>query len=595
MSEFNKIKDIYNSLSRERDKYTPLWKDISKFVGISVDVDSYEIGGQTSKIRQLDEYVDDPTAAIATVQFGDYLLGLIWGSGNDAFSIVPSRYVLEEASAEEVQAYYDFVTEQTKYHFMHPLSGFYAAMRPFSYDFPSFGNGGVGCFKNRDFINKTSDNALVFKNYGIDSTCIGEGKNGLVDYFFTTYRWTANKIINEFCITGNSVDEKKLNKLPQKIRDAWNQKNYNSDFKIIHGIVPREDYDPRFIGARAARFKGVWFSDDADNFFLEEDYIERPISWARMIKVRNETYGRGSGTMLLSAIRAENHIFATSVEVIEKMASPSLGVFSNSIFGDSVLDDSPRGLTVFNQSFAQSGNPAFPLYNVGDPSALVQYLIPYLNEKITTAFKIDMLLDFSAQSQMTATETLQRSVIRGQSIAGIMGEARNFLYTLVSRGISILASEDINELGVDADIASEVIEKLTAIGQRKRIRPEAVSNVMRSGKPWFDIRFNNEIERLSKTQAIQNLNTVLQSVIAIASVKPEIIEAVDWYKLLADINNNVDANNQILLGEFEFKEKIAAIAQQQQAAMMLQAGQAGASIQKDTAQAAKLNKEANAG
>ncbi len=73
---------------------------------------------------------------------------------------------------------------------------------------------------------------------------------------------------------------------------------------------------------------------------------------------------------------------------------------------------------------------------------------------------------------------------------------------------------------------------------------------------------------------------------------PQIIEAVDWYKLLADVNDNLDANNQIIIGEKAFKDKIEAMAKQQQAAMALQAGQAASGIQKDTAQAGKLNAEA---
>jgi hypothetical protein len=313
---------------------------------------------------------------------------------------------------------------------------------------------------------------------------------------------------------------------------------------------------------------------------------------ARQIKVRGEVYGRSSGTLLISSIRAVNFMVGTVIEILEKMSNPSLGMFNNAIFGDSVLDTSPNGLTIFNTALAGAQNsPLFPLYDVGNPEGIIKFLIPYLNDKVTTAFKVDALLDFNSAKDMTATESLQRYAIRGKSLSGMLQQQKvELLEPNTKRAISILLG--LGELGVDPTLDAKRAQKLIDRGKPERVIPEAVLEVMKSGRPWFELKWNNELEKLTRTEAVQNLVQVLQSIIAISGVYPDIINAVNWYKLLKEINDNLDYNNQVLLSEKDFKAKIAEIAQQRALAMQIQAGEAGGKISKDMATANKQNKEA---
>ena len=592
--DFLNIYQRYSELKSEREQYRSLWETISKYVGINVDVNYDRSPNQQNKSQQKDDYIDDPTSAISVNQFGDYMVGIMWGTGDKAFELIPSRYVLELASPEELEAYYDYATSQTLYHINHPDAGFNGCLRSYAYDQAAFGTSGIGAFPNKAFINKMADNALIFRQYGVDNICIDEGRAGLVDHVYATYRWRVSRIIGEFCTEDGAVSKEACARLPKPIRQAWEKNKLNDEFVIVFGVFPREDYSPKLKGKRGTKYRGVWFMDgstDNNNIFFEESFSEKPIAIARMIKVRGETYGRSSGTMLISTIRAVNFMLATAIEVIEKMANPSLGVLNNAIFGDSVLDTSPNGLTVFNSALSAGQTPTFPLYDVGDPSALVQQLIPYLNEKITTAFKVDALLDFSSAKEMTATESLQRYAIRGKSLAGILQQQKVECLDVVGRRVvSILYGLD--QLGVNPITMKDAADRLRSINKADRIIPDAVLQVKEAGRPWFEMRFNNELEKLTRTESVQALIQVLQSITGIAALYPAIIEAVDWYKLLADINDNLDANNQILIGEKAFKDKLAALAKQQQAMMALQAGQTGSEIQKNTAQGNKSNAEA---
>lgn len=593
MDDAKNIYEMYQSCKSVRTQYVPLWNDISKFVGISVDT-RYTYSNNTNKAKQLDEFVDDPTSAICVNQFGDYLVGIMWGTGDRVFDIVPSRYVSELVDPNTLQDFYSFATDQTLYHMNHADAGYLTALRPYAYDQAAFGTSGIGIFPNANFKNRTEENALICRNYGVDNLAIDEGKTGMIEIVFATYHWKVNRIVGEFATTGGAVDMKKLKMLPKAVQKAYDAGSYNNEFTLVFGAFPRQDYNPALQGKRGQRYCGVWFLDDTTDhkIFFEEAFSERPVSVCRQIKVRGEVWGRSSMTMLLSSIRSVNFMFGSTLEILEKMANPALGITSNAIFGDNVLDTSANALTVFNTMFSNGQSPVFPIHDVGDPAAIIQFLIPYLNNKIAAAAKVDDLLDFNSNHEMTATESMHRYTIRGKSLSGILSQQKNErLVPDVRRSIAILLG--MGELGVDAtqqpDMAKHLLKQKRTAG---RVIPDAVLKVMQSGRPWYELRFNNELEKLTRTEAVQSLLQILQAVGAIAALKPEIIEAINWYKLLRDINDALDFNNQIVIAEDDFKKAVANIAQQRQAAMALQAGQQMAATQKDGAMAKKANMEA---
>lgn len=594
---FKKVHEVYEELRSDWENRRGLWEDISAFVGIGVDTEYQYRTGSYDERGDLDEHIDDPTAAMSVTQAGDYLVGLMWGTGENSLKLEPSPYVLEYADQATLAPFYKFASEQTLYHLNHEDANFNTALQPYAYDQFSFGTSGLGCFRNRDFLSGVAENALVFRNYGIDNTMIDEGKNGKPDIVFSLYNWRVNRIVGEFATVDGVIDDVLFAKLPERVRKLYNTNQVNDKLKIVFGFMPREDYDPKLKGKRGTRYVGYWFMDEqgcSKKPFKTEDFETKPVAMARAIKIRGEKYGRASGTQLMSTIRSNNYLVGLAIETVEKMTNPALGIFNNALLGDNVLDSSPDGLTVFNQELlGQQGNPAFPLYDVGDPSALIQFVIPYLNEKITTGFKVDALLDFNSAKEMTATESMQRYAIRGQSLAGFLLQQKNeLLVPIVKRAISVLLGLQL--LGVDPEIDPQRAAYLIRErGLPERVMPEAVKRVIAEGKPWYTIQFNNELERLTKTQALQDMLQVIQSTTMIAQLYPEIIMAVDWYKMLEDINASLPEQNQLLIGADQFRAQVQAraqqMAQQQQAAML----QAGAQAGKDVAQANKADAEAS--
>jgi hypothetical protein len=126
----------------------------------------------------------------------------------------------------------------------------------------------------------------------------------------------------------------------------------------------------------------------------------------------------------------------------------------------------------------------------------------------------------------------------------------------------------------------------------ERIIPPEVIEVMKSGKPWYTVRWNNELERMVRTEEIEALMQMLQAITAIAGLYPMIVEAVNWYDLLKDLNDALDCNNKILVKASEFKQIVAKVATENRAMMTVQAQQGVAQARQSNSQANKNNAEA---
>jgi hypothetical protein len=562
------IIDLYTKLRGERDKYTPLWQTIGKFVGIGVDsnyIDNKQSGREGD---QLDSSIDDPTSAIAVQQAGDYLMGIIWGTGDGVFDLEPSDYALEHDSMEAMSDWFRYGTKTLLTHMNHSEAGLNSAMKPVMYDQMAFGTSGIGTFPNKAFKEGREENLFVFRGYGVDNIVCDVGKNGLIETVGVVYQWRTTRVIAEFAMVDGVFSEKLFAKLPKQIQDAHTGNDVNQTFTIVCMIYPSEDFHPKYKGKRGAKYIGSWFLIEDKDIFSEEQFKDKPIAIARSIVVRGEIFGRSAGTMLISSIRAINHMVGQTIMILEKQADPAVGVIGNSIAGDQVLDTSPGKATPFNAALLEGKNPIFPIHDIGDPTGIINYLIPYLNDKVTTAFKIDVLLDFNSAKDMTATESMQRYAIRGRSLAGIIQQMKiELLEPMIARCASIALEYEV--LGVNPEIYVERAEALAKEGKIERLIPQGVLQCIKDGKKWYKVKFKNELDKLPRTEKIEALIQIINATMMIAQAYPAIIEAVDWHKLLTDINENLDNDSQYIGNADEFKAKIQQMAQMQQGAQQL--------------------------
>lgn len=588
--EFSAIKQKRTNCKAERENYVAIWEDISRYVAIKF-VGSIEDKENATETMQLDEDIYDPTIALSVQQAGDYMQGVLWGTGDDAMRIKPSRYVLQKADLKVVQKWFEHATEEVLYQMNHPRANLSTAMMSYSYAEWAFGTAGIGALKNHSFFNGVDDNCITFRNYDIGNMSMAEGSSGKIEYLFPEHYWTTSHIVREFCFKSGVLDDASFSRLPDKIKDSYNAGKLNDKYTVIAAIYPRDEFDPKLQGKRGARYKGVWYMENDETPFSEDDYREFPIPVCRMIKVPNEIYGRSPATIMFSMIRMLNFIMGKVIVNIEKLNDPSLGVYDGSLTGDSVLDDSAGSINVFNPKFAQNGgSPTFPLYQVGDIAPLVQFLVPYLKEQLTSAAKVDDLLDFNSDKEMTAQEANMRYIIRGKSLAGLLTQQKNeMLIPLIKRCISLCELAEV--LGVNPILKPEEAEEIK-VRNPQMIIPDAVLKCMAEGKPWYDIELNNELENLTRTQEFERQMQFMNAVGMGAQLDAALLEVPDLYESIIKMKDSLGIEGQVRVTKKEFNAMKKANQQAQAQAAEAEMGKTGSETAKNIAGAAKTGKEA---
>lgn len=166
---------------------------------------------------------------------------------------------------------------------------------------------------------------------------------------------------------------------------------------------------------------------------------------------------------------------------------------------------------------------------------------------------------------MTATESLQRFSIRGRSLSGMILQQKTELFEpLIRRCVSICMNKGV--MGIDPTDEEKIAEIIES-GRQERIIPDAVVECIREGKPWYKIKFNNDVDKLGQGEKVEDLLKLINVITALMAVNPQIASAINWYKLLADVSEALGLKDNIV-SENEFKAQIEA---QAQLAQMMQA------------------------
>ena len=479
-------------------------------------------------------------------------------------------------------------------------SGFNSILRSYCYEQFSFATSGIGVFKSKNYENFQTECCLTFKPFGVWNCCIDEGANNKIDVIYTIYHWRFNQIIEEFCYTDDKFDENKFNELPDEIKRAYEANKYNDKFKLVHGILPNNAYCMGKRGKIGAKYKGYWFLENSkNNIFHIEYYKKLPIAICRAIRVNNQVYGESSGTLCISAIKMLNHITGQTVDNIEKQTDAPLGVLSGALVAGNVFNRSAGSVTTLNaKAVGNNQSPIFPIQQVGDISGVVNVLIPQLKQDITNIFKIDQLLDFNNQTQMTATESSYRMGIRGKSISGLISHQKTeCIEPVVHRTISI-----IQECGLFGEILDDLplmtpedIAYLDKVMKEGNYIPDVVAKAMKDNKIWYKLKFNGELEKIANAEIYEAVGRFLQYMNAVLQIKPELAIAINAYEFLdflKGISNLV--NDKLIKPKTEYENLLKTMEEAQAKNQEIQSQINEAQYAKTMSETAKNGAMANA-
>ena len=178
-------------------------------------------------------------------------------------------------------------------------------------------------------------------------------------------------------------------------------------------------------------------------------------------------------------------------------------VLDDGRFGGGIIDASAGAINVFDVSGRQNNNidPIKPLFTVGELRTTLERM-QQLKDAIAQHFFLDQLLDFNNQTQMTATETIQRANIRAASMGSIFNRQVAELFDpLISRVFNLLLNK--NMLGVINGSAEQ--RMMEAQGQEVLIIPDEIAQKMAAGEDVFKIKYFTPAQRALQAQRAEAL------------------------------------------------------------------------------------------
>ena len=584
----------FSELKTERAKHIRKWKDIQDYVALTNEISS-EFLDNENKSKQKDVYINDPTGFICTNQAGDYLAGILWNL--EAITLEPSEFI-KKSTNEDLSWFYKKATDKTLSQINSTDAGWPSILKSHCYEQVSFGTSGIGTYRSKEFDNEQSECCLSFKPYGVYNSCCDEGANNKINVVYSVYNWTINRIIEEFCIEDGEFSEELYKELPKEITSEYEANRLNVKKRLVYCVMPNNFYRMNKRGKVGAKFKGYWFVDNTKKIFKVDYFKEMPIAMGRFIRVNGQVYGESSGSIAISSIKVLNHVTGDTVDNIEKTTDAPVGVYSGALAAGNVINRSAGSVTVFNPQAAQGGqSPMFPISQIGDISAIVNFLLPELKKNIVNIFKIDQLLDFNNQTQMTATESSYRMSIRGKSINGIITQQKSeVIEPTVHRCISIiqecgLYGYDLRDIKV---LTPEDIAMVEQIQEEKNFIPDVVARAMKDGKKWYSIKFNGELEKICNAELYDEIAKFLQFLTTALQIDPKLIHAINTYDLLTILRDaSALVNDNLVKPKTEYKKLIEALEAEEKRRMDMQMALSKAQYAKDSASAMKDEAMAN--
>ena len=177
---------------------------------------------------------------------------------------------------------------------------------------------------------------LNYKDWHISTYTIKQNVRGLVDTVILTYELTARQASDEFANPGEQV-----------LESVKELKTESKKFKFIQVVRPRIRRNQMLVDNLNMPFENVVVNVKEKAVVYESGYEENPFAVPRWEKSSVEKYGRGRGTIMLSAVKELQQMWQDYMKRVERTNNPPRWEIADGVEGE--LNNSPGARNVFNE------------------------------------------------------------------------------------------------------------------------------------------------------------------------------------------------------------------------------------------------------
>jgi hypothetical protein len=535
-----------------------------------------------TKTRYLGDFLQDEifdnTPQFAADMHASVCMSILWPDAARTFNIVPAKAIKEFPG---VEAYFKAVSALLHANMDRPEAGLVLAFEEHFRDQAVFGTSGVATLDGPD-----DDLSLpaVYEMWDVKTMYIAENFRGYVDTVYVEVEKTVRQVMGEYGAGKNG------DKVASKLKELAAAGKWDDKVTVLKVLEPKTPLKDKR-GYHAMPWRSCHVDLTHSTIMREGGFEELPVAVARALKRAGETQGRSFGMVALPAAINLNQISEGVIAAAEKNLEPPLGVLDDGRLGGTVIDKSAGGITVINTAGRPMGEkPIFPLYTVGEMQSTKE-LKEQLIEEVLREFLLDKLLELGGdRPMMTAYETSVRNRLRGESAGSVfMRQIVEVIVPTIKRTFNIHYRKGYlgDFPGIPENAPGVVQRRLWAkIGGKDELAvPEIVVKAMQAGLDVYDIEFISPAQRFMHAEKLTGLMSSMDAKLAVAAMRPEILDGTDvdtWSRLVDKLSGSpLDAQRT----KDDIKKLRAEVAERQNMAAAMEAGQVMSDIQLKSAQA----------
>ena len=360
-----------------------------------------------------------------------------------------------------------------------------------------------------------------FRALHLADVLIAENADGKVDTIYRKIEMTARQAQQKF---GDNCGEKVLAAL---------EKNPDKKFPFIQAILPRQLETPAGLMARPEKRPfACYFVNKKDKKICKETgYYELPVYVPRWSKVTGEEYGYGPGAIALADIRTLNKARYMALNAWAKAIDPPLMAKKSGILGTGSINLRASSVTYVQDMANIAALPQGTNWNAD------QLNVQDVRASIRRIFYSDQL-ELQDGPNMTATEVQVRYELMQRLLGATLGR-------------------------LQAEFLNPLVERCFYSMFRAGVLPPLPEVVQQEGGD-LNIEYVGALARSQRIDEVTSIQRLLDSVMALAQIDPEVADTIDVDKAAKKISDRLGVPADVMRGEDE-KRQLRQARQQQQA------------------------------
>jgi predicted O-methyltransferase YrrM len=389
------------------------------------------------------------------------------------------------------------------------------------------------------------DNVMHHYPLTVGEYALATNDKGVVDTLCREFQMTVGQMVERF--GKENVSE--------TVRSLYNRGNYDQWVDVVHMIEPRRGRDLTKRDSKNMRYASLYLEpgkDQSDKYLSESGFERFPALAPRWVVTGNDIYGTSPGMECLGDVKQLQHQQLRKGQAIDYQVNPPLQVPTK--YKEAKSARLPGG--VFYVDNVSQGGGVRAAYDVNLNLQHLLMDVQDVRERIRSAYYADlfMMLANDSRSGITATEVAERHEEKLLMLGPVLERLHN-------------------------ELLSPMIDIAFDYAARAGILPEPPKELQGLD---LNVQFISVLAQAQRAVASQGVDRLLGTVGQLATLKPEVLDKVDFDQVIDDYSEMYGVNPKIIVPD----NVVAAMRQERAAAMQAQQAAAAAPQMVDSAKTA---------